>query len=161
MDKRLLLPFAALLILQAACIIGRPTVTPTAPLLPVPAEGTQPIITQAPSPLPTQPSGTRPTATESATPSLPPPPPTAGVYLTLQVIAPEDGAVVNTPQVDVIGMTAPGAVVTVNDDILLVGADGRFQSTVSLEEGPNLIEIVVSDIEGNEASMEFTVIYEP
>jgi len=156
MDKRLLLPFAALLIVQAACIIGRPTVTPTAPLLPVPAEGTQPAVAQAPGASPTQPS-----ASEPAPPSLPPPPPTPGVYLTLQVIAPQNGAVVNMPQVDVIGMTAPGAVLTVNDDIILVGADGRFQSTVSLEEGPNLIEIVVSDIEGNEASMEFTVIYEP
>jgi hypothetical protein len=51
--------------------------------------------------------------------------------------------------------------VTVNDDIIVVGADGRFQSTVQLAEGPNVIEILASDLEGNEASLEITVTYAP
>jgi len=32
---------------------------------------------------------------------------------------------------------------------------------VSLEEGPNLIEIVMSDLDGNEVSIMLTVTFEP
>jgi hypothetical protein len=69
--------------------------------------------------------------------------------------------VVNTPQVDVTGSAPAGAVVSVNDDILLVGDNQQFKTTVSLDEGPNLIEIIASDDKGNETSLILTVIYEP
>ena len=156
MDRKILLTLAALLIVQMGCIIGRPTVTPEAPLLPAPAEGTQPIVTQAPGSMPTGPAGDDP-----GDETLVPPAPGGNGPLALQILAPEDGAAVNTPQVEVIGLTAPNSVVTVNDDILVVGEDGRFESTVSLEEGPNVIEIVASDLEGNEASLLLTVVYQP
>ena len=51
--------------------------------------------------------------------------------------------------------------VTVNDDILIVGADGTFQSTVALQEGPNLIAVVASNASGSEADVQITVTYEP
>jgi len=138
---------AVVFVAQAACIVGRPTVTPTAPLLPGNAGGTPPIVTQAPG-------------DGAATTSLPPPPSGGGTE-SLQILAPKEGDVVTSAQLEVVGLTTPDSVVTVNDDIIVVGADGRFQSTVLLAEGPNVIEILASDLEGNEASLEITVTYEP
>lgn len=85
---------------------------------------------------------------------------TAG-SLWLQVLSPQDEAVLDTPQVDVIGSAPAWSVVSVNDDILLVGDDGQFKITIALDEGPNLIEIVASDDNGNETSLILAVTYEP
>lgn len=68
---------------------------------------------------------------------------------------------VNTPQIEVSGMASAGAVVTVNDNIIIVGADGQFKTTIALDEGPNLIEIIASNDSGSETSVELTVTYEP
>jgi hypothetical protein len=80
---------------------------------------------------------------------------------TIQVLSPQDGAVVNTPQIQVTGTSTPGSVVTVNDVILIVGADGQFTAAIPLEEGPNLIEVIASNDSGSETSVELTVTYEP
>jgi len=87
-------------------------------------------------------------------------PPVSGP-VSIEMVTPQDGATVNTPQIQVTGVSSPGAVVTVNDDILIAGPDGKFETTVSLEEGPNLIEIVASNDSGSETSLELTVTYEP
>jgi hypothetical protein len=58
-------------------------------------------------------------------------------------------------------MTAAGAVVSVNDNVLIAGADGSFETQVTLEEGPNLIEVIASDEAGNETSLDLAVTYEP
>ena len=87
--------------------------------------------------------------------------PTVTGNLPFQIISPLDGDIVNTPQVDVIGSAPSGTVVSVNDDILVVGDNGQFRSIVPLEEGPNLIEIVASDDNGSETDLTLTVIYEP
>ena len=79
----------------------------------------------------------------------------------LQVTSPQDGDTLTTSQVDVIGLAPAGSVVSVNDDILVVGEDQQFQATISLDEGPNLIEVVASDDNGNETSVILTVTYEP
>ncbi len=84
----------------------------------------------------------------------------AGGPVALQVITPQDGAVVNTAQIQVSGSASPGAVVTVNDAILLVGADGTFNTTVSLDSGPNLIEVVASSSSGDTKTVELTVVYQ-
>ena len=81
--------------------------------------------------------------------------------LPLQVLSPQDEAVINLPQVDVIGSAPAGTVVSVNEEILVVGDDQQFKITVSLDEGPNLIEIVASDDSGNEMSLLLTITYEP
>jgi hypothetical protein len=93
-------------------------------------------------------------------PILQPTPELSGT-LWLQVLSPQDEAIVNTSQVEVIGSAPARAVVSVNDDIFLNGDDQQFKTTVSLEEGPNLIEILASDENGNEASLILTVTYEP
>jgi hypothetical protein len=81
--------------------------------------------------------------------------------LWLQVLSPQDEAVINTPQVDVIGSAPAGTVVSVNDEILIVGDDQQFKTTMSLDDGPNLIEILASDENGDEMSLLVTVTYEP
>jgi len=92
-------------------------------------------------------------------PTLPPATPTSELWL--QILSPLDEAVVDTPQVDVFGSASAGAVLSINDDIFIVGPDSQFKTTVTLEEGPNLIEIIASDENGNEMSVMLTVIYEP
>lgn len=144
------LPLATLLllILLAACGPIR-TVTPAAEST-LPAGAVQTNAPLAPGP------GNQPTqATAAAAP------PAGGADVGLTVVSPQDGAVVNAAQVQVSGTASPGAVVTVNDDILIVGADGTFQSTVALEEGPNLIEVIGSNDAGNQTTVELTVTYEP
>ena len=79
----------------------------------------------------------------------------------LQVLLPEDGSQIDIEQCQVIGITAPGAVVTINDEIVIAGADGSFQATIALEAGPNLIEVLASDASGTEAYTFLTVTYGP
>ncbi len=88
-------------------------------------------------------------------------PPVPGSPIWLRIITPIDQAVVNTPQIEVAGEAPAGAVISIDDQILIVGADSRFSAMVTLDEGPNLIEIVASDVMGNELTMEIVVIYEP
>ena len=140
-------------------VLGLSACTPTptaAPALPVTTSSIPTTVTSTTAEsqnvapiMPVQPTETIVPATEVAE------------TLALQVLAPQDDAVVNAPQVDVIGLAPAGTVVSVNDDILIVGADGQFKSTLSLDEGPNLVEIVASDGSGNEASQILTVTYEP
>jgi hypothetical protein len=63
--------------------------------------------------------------------------------------------------VDVTGSAPAGAVVSIDDEILIVGSDQQFKTTVMLDEGPNLIEVIASDESGNELSVLLTVTYEP
>jgi glucodextranase-like protein len=146
------LVFAALLLfLSSACILT-PTVTPVPPVGAPTAQGAAPGgATQAPQA--GQPTMAPTTAGNGQS--------SAGGALSLQVLSPQDGAVVNTAQVQVTGTAAPGEVVSVNDDVITIGADGGFQSTVTLSEGPNLIEIIASNDAGAETSVELTVTYTP
>ena len=113
---------------------------------------------------PDAPSVANPTPMPQEVNSAPVVPPTvvsgeAGLWL--QVASPLDEAMVDAPQVDVLGSALAGAVISVNDEILLVGADEQFRAVVLLEEGPNLIEVLASDENGNEVSALLTITYEP
>jgi ABC-type oligopeptide transport system substrate-binding subunit len=79
--------------------------------------------------------------------------------LALTVASPQDESVVYTFETEVAGTTEPDAVVSVNGALVEVDAAGGFSTLVDLEEGPNLIEVLASDYEGNEASEILTVIY--
>ncbi len=78
----------------------------------------------------------------------------------LTVFEPADETTVYTSDIIVRGQTDPDAVVSVNEAVVDVDADGKFSTTVVLEEGPNLIEVTASNFEGNENSLVLTVIYE-
>ena len=81
--------------------------------------------------------------------------------IALTVLAPQDGDIVNAAQIQLNGTTSPDAVVTVNDEILIAGSDGAFQTTVTLDEGVNLIEVVASNATGGETFVDLTVTYQP
>jgi len=136
------------LVLLAACTptpTSAPLVNPTAPGVLVMSTPT--VISQ--DVMPTAPIQPTPTSISEI----------SGLWL--QILSPVDEAVVNTSQVDVTGSAPAGTVVTINDEILIVGSDQQFRTTVSLDDGPNLIEIVASDESGNEMSVLLTITYEP
>ena len=126
-----------------------PTLTPT--------QQPSPTVTSTPVPTPTP----KPTSTTTTTPTLPPT--TTPTALFLVITQPTDGAQVSASNIGVTGKTIPGAVVSVsiNDEIeiVTVGQDGKFTVRVTLEEGPNIIEVIASDQQGNEKSATVTVIY--
>lgn len=116
-------------------------------------------VTPAPSPIPT----TEPVVTETVTPA-----PTAtstpeavAEEVALEITSPQEGIEVEWGAVRVSGATRPDAVVAVNGTVAEVQADGSFTLGVSLEEGPNTIEIVATDIENNTESEQLVVFYTP
>lgn len=70
-------------------------------------------------------------------------------------------ATVNTEPYIVQGTANQEIVVTINDLILTNAPGSIFSVPVDLEEGPNLIDIVISDLEGNEVSITLTITFEP
>jgi hypothetical protein len=87
------------------------------------------------------------------------PTPTANFTITLE--APHDGDTTNASPVLVSGFTIPNAIVSVNDTVGLAAADGRFALTVPLEPGPNVLEIIASKPNGEQAFLIVTVLYQP
>ena len=82
--------------------------------------------------------------------------------LFLQLINPPGREViVEEPTIEVVARTRVDAVATINDSVLDPDAEGRFQLTVELEEGPNTIEVVVSVASGEQEGIVLTVIYIP
>ena len=77
----------------------------------------------------------------------------------LTITEPLDETTVYTADLVVKGQTEPDAVVSVNEAVVDVDAEGKFSTMVTLEEGPNPIEVLASDFEGNEGSVTLTVIY--
>jgi hypothetical protein len=79
--------------------------------------------------------------------------------LTVELLS-EPEVTVHTAEYTVEGRAPQGAVVSVNEDILLVGTNQFFSSLVMLDEGPNLIEVAASDIDSQEVDFELIVVYE-
>jgi hypothetical protein len=79
----------------------------------------------------------------------------------LKVSSPENEAVVSVSPLPVQGQTTTDAVATVNGQVVEIDAQGQFITQVNLEEGPNAIEVLVSDFEGHQQAQTLTVIYIP
>ena len=79
----------------------------------------------------------------------------------LEVIEPQNESVVHQQSVEVVGRSTPDAVVSVNDTTAELDAQGNFTVEVSLKEGPNVIEVVASDFEGNQESVVIALVYVP
>lgn len=77
-------------------------------------------------------------------------------YLTIQ--SPRDGTITNKDKIDVIGITEPGATVTINGIEANVNNDGKFTGTISLQEGENNIKVIAIDHVGNEKVLHVKVI---
>jgi uncharacterized protein YfaP (DUF2135 family) len=81
--------------------------------------------------------------------------------LWVKIDEPLDGAVVNTAQIDLKGHAAVGTTISINDDIQYLESSEEFTTKLNLTSGSNLIEIVASDVQGNEVDLYLTVYYEP
>ncbi|MCH7736771.1 MAG: hypothetical protein IH872_05140 [Chloroflexi bacterium] len=105
------------------------------------------------SPDPTQaPATETPTATPVATEG----------ELFLQLVSPPETEVfTDVGTLSVVGRTRVDAVVTINDTIVEPDIDGEFSLDVPLEEGPNIIEVVVSVASGEQMDLVLVAIYLP
>lgn len=81
--------------------------------------------------------------------------------LLLEVTTPADESTVNSATVQVTGKTAKGATVTVNETVASVDVAGGFAVSVTLLEGPNVIDIIASDDAGNVLAVTRIVTYIP
>jgi bacillopeptidase F len=96
----------------------------------------------------------------SALPTTTPTPPVVE-ELFLDVMEPQDESTITINSVGVSGTTIPNAVVSINGEIAEVDEQGNFTTMVTLEEGPNIIEVIASDLEGNEVSKSLVIFYIP
>jgi len=101
------------------------------------------------------------TGSESPTTDLPITPVMPETNFFLTVTQPTNESITDAGKVQVIGITVPGAVVSVNGDVAEVDKEGNFTMTVFLEEGPNLIEVVASDLDGHQKNYSSTIIFVP
>jgi bacillopeptidase F len=79
--------------------------------------------------------------------------------LPLHLLWPQDGVNVEDGAVTVIGVTPPDAIVTVNGGVVSVDVVGVFRVVLLLEEGPNIIEVIASDLLGNATTVQRTVVW--
>ena len=77
----------------------------------------------------------------------------------LLITEPENESIVSSPILPVAGRTGPNAIVSLNGRSLPVDEFGHFSSTVRLEEGPNLIDLVATNDDGQTLSSVLAVIY--
>jgi hypothetical protein len=88
-------------------------------------------------------------------------PPTGGA-VPFSVFYPVEGMQTKLATVRVMGGTAPDGIVTVNGDAVEVDERGVFETTLALEEGPNLIEVVASQqLGGPGRAAQITVFHTP
>ena len=85
----------------------------------------------------------------------------ASVVFFLLVTEPEDQSVVSARGQEVLGLTAPGSIVSVNGVGVEVDPAGAFSTIVTLEQGPNLIEVVGTSQDGRVLSAVLAVIFRP
>ena len=83
----------------------------------------------------------------------------AGLPFTL--FYPPNGLTVPDPDIPVFGGTSPEAVVGVNGTPVDTNSLGIFSTSVTLEEGPNFIEVLATDINGNVRFQTVAVFYIP
>lgn len=76
--------------------------------------------------------------------------PTASEGIVLEIIEPKSGQrIVQDADFVIKGRTAPYAEVFVADQQLTADANGNFSTTVTLDEGENVIVVLANDAEGN------------
>lgn len=91
------------------------------------------------------------------------------VEITLDTVAPRitlsepaEGAVTSSQYVNFSGKTDPKAVLTVNDQQQVVGSDGSFSGTVTMNQtGSNQVSVVATDQAGNQTKVTRNVTYSP
>jgi hypothetical protein len=82
----------------------------------------------------------------------------------LTISQPEDGAKFYGEQeksINLQGKTEPGVSLTLNGRLIIIGSEGEFSTTYSLNEGNNQLKLVARDRAENETEKEITVSYFP
>jgi Glucodextranase, domain B len=87
--------------------------------------------------------------------------PTPAATFPMTLTTPRDGETTNTSPLLVSGVTAPGAIVSVNDVVGVANVEGRFDLMVALQAGPNVLEVIASQANGQQAFMIVTAMYQP
>ena len=145
-------------------VLPDPTATPQPLATPVPLTPTPiPILTIAPTPTPISVSTPVPTIVPTVeTEILIGSTPNSGTFnLSLDFDGIGNESVVRSDRVLLHGVTSADATVSVNGVILEVQADGTFELTLPLEPGPNIVDIVASDLEGNSINSSLAIISIP
>ena len=109
-------------------------------------------------PTPTATPGPKATPTPTAAPTATPAPDEFVLHIVEPVAA---ETLTANPTLLVSGRTRVDAVLTVNDTFVDPDIDGMFSTELTLEAGPNIVEVVASISTGEELSAVLVVIYEP
>jgi len=143
-------------------VLPEPTATPQPLATPVPLTPT-PIPTIAPTPTPISVSTPVPTIIPTVETEVPVgSTPNSGTFnLSLDFDGIGNESVVRSDRVLLHGVTSADATVSVNGVILEVQSDGTFELTLPLEPGPNIVDIVASDLEGNSINSSLAIISIP
>lgn len=145
-------------------VLPDPTATPQPSATPVPLIPTPiPIPTIAPIPTPISASTPVPTIAPTVETEIPlGSTPNSGTFnLSLDFDGIGNESVVRSDRVLLHGVTSADATVSVNGVILEVQSDGTFEITLPLEPGPNIVDIVASDLEGNSINSSLAIISIP
>ena len=144
--------------------LPEPTATPQPSATPVPLIPTPiPIPTIVPTPTPISVSTPVPTIAPAVETEIPiGSTPNSGTFnLSLDFEGIGNESVVRSDRVLLHGVTSADATVSVNGVILEVQSDGTFELTLPLEPGPNIVDIVASDLEGNSINSSLAIISIP
>ena len=71
----------------------------------------------------------------------------------MSITEPADSATINGDAVTVQGTTAPGATVSVNDNVVTADSTGAFSTNVNLDAGPNAIDVIATDDNNNQGEV--------
>ena len=145
-------------------VLPEPTATPQPLATPVP-------LTPTPIPIPTIAPTSTPISVSTPVPTIAPTvetevligsTPNSGTFnLSLDFDGIGNESVVRSDRVLLHGVTSADAIVSVNGVILEVQSDGTFEITLPLEPGPNIVDIVASDLEGNSINSSLAIISIP
>lgn len=83
---------------------------------------------------------------------------------TLEIISPENGKKLygnRDKQQTIQGQTEPDAKITINDQVVIVRSDGKFDFPTTLSNGENVYKIKSTDRAGNETQYELTLSLTP
>ena len=86
--------------------------------------------------------------------------PTSSPFL-LVITEPQDQSILHARVIPLSGRTGPQGIVSVNGVGVSVDRQGAFSTSIILEEGPNIIEVVASNIDGRVLSAIIAVIFRP
>lgn len=78
--------------------------------------------------------------------------------LTLQIFS-DEVVEVTKPEYTLAGSAPAGTVVTINDTTLVVDQSQAFKVLIPLEKGSNLVEVIASNMAGDEVRIDLVIIY--